>query len=66
MNIIKRLFCNHEWQFVRNIYGDEINHVGGYRSWWSCTKCGARALGQHLYLEPEREKDDIMAGGDRE
>ena len=32
MNIIKYLFCKHEYEFIRNIYGDEINHVGGARS----------------------------------
>lgn len=40
MNIIKRLFCTHEYEFVRNIYGDEINWAGGKRSWWRCRKCG--------------------------
>ena len=45
----KRLFCRHEYEFVRNIYGDEINHVGGYRSWWRCKKCGRMALGECLH-----------------
>jgi uncharacterized ferritin-like protein (DUF455 family) len=33
--------------FVRNIYGDEINHVGGHRSWWRCTVC------EREWTEPE-------------
>ena len=39
MKWIKRLFCEHEYEFVRNIYGDEINACGGYRSIWKCKKC---------------------------
>lgn len=30
----------HEWQFVRNIYGDEINWCGGARSIYRCFGCG--------------------------
>lgn len=37
---IKSLFCEHEYEFVRNIYVDEINACGGYRSIWKCKKCG--------------------------
>ena len=40
MNFIKRLCCEHEYEFVRNIHGDEINWCGGYRSIWRCKKCG--------------------------
>lgn len=57
MNIIKRLFCRHEYEFVRNIYGDEIIHAGYNRSWWRCKKCGKRALDPHLYLELEHRKE---------
>jgi hypothetical protein len=32
--------CEHDYEFVRNIYGDEINACGGYRSIWKCKKCG--------------------------
>jgi len=38
MNWFKK--CEHEYEFVRNIYGDEINWCGGYRSIWKCKKCG--------------------------
>lgn len=40
MNIIKRLFCTHDYVFVYNLYGDEINHAGSKRNWWRCRKCG--------------------------
>jgi hypothetical protein len=40
MNFIKRLCCEHEYEFVRNIHGDEINWCGGHRSIWRCKKCG--------------------------
>lgn len=34
------IVCKHEFEFVENIYGDAIIHVGGDRSWWQCKKCG--------------------------
>lgn len=42
MNWFKRLFkrCEHDYEFVRNIYGDEINFRNGNRSEWRCKKCG--------------------------
>jgi hypothetical protein len=40
MNILKRLFCKHEFEWQHNIYGDEINYCGGKRSIWKCKKCG--------------------------
>jgi len=48
MNIIKQLFCKHDYEYVHNIYGDEINYCGGYRSLWKCKKCGKL---QYLYQE---------------
>lgn len=51
--LLKRLFCRHEMVFERNIYGDEINAAGGYRSWWRCKKCGCRRLDPHLYPEKD-------------
>jgi len=57
MSIIKRLFCWHEYEFVRNIYGDEIVHAGYNRSWWRCKKCGKWRLDPHLYLELEHRKE---------
>lgn len=55
IRLIKRLLCKHEYEFVRNIYGDEINHSGGMRSLWKCPKCGRTFLDPHLYKN-ENEK----------
>jgi hypothetical protein len=41
------LFCNHDYAFVRNIYGDEINLTNG-RSWWKCEKCGQFKIEERL------------------
>lgn len=38
-NIISKYVCDHEYKFVRNIYGDEINQHNGMRSIWKCIKC---------------------------
>lgn len=40
MNWFKRLFCSHRFEFVRNIYGDEIIERGWKRSIWRCSVCG--------------------------
>lgn len=37
--LIQKIRCNHEYKWVRNIYGDEINSTGGKRSIWKCFKC---------------------------
>lgn len=55
MSIFKRLFCKHDYQWVRNIYGDEIIYLGLKRSEWQCSKCGKIKLEKHLY-EKEAEK----------
>ena len=54
MGFLKRLLCNHELEWERNIYGDEINHMGGCRSLYVCKKCGKRIPYPHLY-EPDRK-----------
>lgn len=41
--------CEHEYVFIRNIYGDEINRCGGYRSQWQCMKCGKYMYSKTLY-----------------
>lgn len=51
---LKSMFCDHKgWAhvFLRNIYGDEINHRNGKRSMWSCTHCGGVIY--KAYLEKE-------------
>lgn len=37
--LIQNIGCEHEYEFVRNIYGDEINHRNRMRSEWKCIKC---------------------------
>ena len=40
IQFIKNLFCKHkDLEFVRNIYGDEINAMNGQRSIWYCSDC---------------------------
>ena len=53
MNWLKNLFkkCEHDYEFVRNIYGDEINYRNGYRSEWKCKKCGKLQWRLSLYQE---------------
>jgi hypothetical protein len=50
--LLQRLRCSwfgHQLEHWRNIYGDEINHMGGKRSIWTCTKCGVYKLRPELY-----------------
>jgi ribosomal protein L37AE/L43A len=49
MSILKRLFCGHNLEFVRNIYGDEIIERGWKRSLWRCSKCGAMVAKDALH-----------------
>lgn len=42
MIFFKRLFCKHEYEFVRNVYGDEIIIWDWNRSLWACKHCGRR------------------------
>ena len=60
MNWFKGLFkkCEHEYEFVRNIYGDEINYRGGYRSIWKCKKCGKIEYREHLQTSICEKLDD--------
>lgn len=54
MNIIRQLFCKHDYKFVRNIYGDEIRYLGWKRSEWRCSKCGKLKLEDNLFKEAEK------------
>lgn len=38
--IFKTLFCKHKFEFVRNLYGDQIIEWGYKRSIHKCAKCG--------------------------
>lgn len=57
---LKKLWCTHDKQsFVRNIYGDEINHVSlnrVYRSWWECDECGKRIPHEKLISKEQEEE----------
>lgn len=50
-----KLFCKHDYQFYRNIYGDEINHFllihKIYRSIDRCTKCGKLKYKEELHKD---------------
>ena len=46
-------YCKHEYEWERNIYGDEINIVSGKRSWWRCRKCGKHKAMPELRLDLE-------------
>lgn len=52
-----RLFhrCKHEYQWKRNIHGDEINWLSTaheiFRSVWKCKECGKTQLRNGLYNE---------------
>jgi len=38
---IEQLFCQHlNCTMVRQVYGDEINYLGGKRTIMKCNKCG--------------------------
>ena len=63
MNIIswfKQIKCKHEYKFVRNIYGDEINWCGGYRSVWRCNKCGKIEYRKYLQTSTILDKLDKL------
>lgn len=57
MNWLISLFCRHDFVFVRNFYGDEINSWGGKRSLWRCCKCGRiQARGNLFQATSERAR----------
>ena len=49
------LFCKHSYSHLRNIYGDEINHLGK-RSIFVCKKCGKIKYGNLLYYLDDNER----------
>lgn len=40
LKILKKIFCKHDYKFVRLLYGDEINEHCGKRKEYCCVKCG--------------------------
>lgn len=56
IKLFKKLLCNHEsLEFVRNIYGDEINLISPpnktIRSIWKCKNCGKIFYKSNLKLD---------------
>ena len=52
----KMITCKHvEVDFIRNIYGDEINFRNGNRSEFKCNRCGRIVYKKELY-DKEKEK----------
>ena len=67
--MIKKLFCKHEYVFLRNIYGDEIifGTPNFNRSIYRCSKCNKIHFGDNLEYNittsaghPTNEGDDIV------
>ena len=56
---IKSLRCKHDYRFVRNLYGDEINLYGGARSVWQCANCGKLQFRSNLFNEDKVVVTDI-------
>lgn len=66
MQFFRRLFCQHEFDFVRNIHGDEIIECGWKRSIWKCRKCGKINLGDLLHESPNAELRCAPSGASNE
>lgn len=43
--------CNHNFVFVRNIYGDEMIEYNYNRSLWQCTECEICKLSRGLHCQ---------------
>lgn len=48
IQLVKQFFCDHDYEFVRNFYGDQINQHDGMRSEWKCKKCGHTQYREYL------------------
>lgn len=57
---IQNFGCEHEYVFIRNIYGDEINRCGGYRSQWQCMKCGKYMYSKDLYSDANKTLKETL------
>ena len=40
MKLLKMLFCHHQYEYIKTLYGDEINAHNGKRKECRCKKCG--------------------------
>lgn len=57
---IQKIGCKHDYIFIRNIYGDEINQRGGNRSLWQCMKCGKYMYSKALYSKCNRNLKETL------
>ena len=58
---LRWFFCDHKGcdkVFIRNIYGDEINHRNGNRSMWSCSHCGGVIFEVHVEEKTKAKQGD--------
>lgn len=53
MWIIKQLLCKHEYDFLTNIHGDGIIHLGWKRSIWQCSKCNKIHFHNRVNMDKE-------------
>jgi hypothetical protein len=51
---LRRLFCQHDWSFAGNLYGDQIIEWGGKRSVWTCVKCDKTVARDKLHIEDDK------------
>ena len=57
---LQKYCCEHDYEFVRNIYGDEINQCGGYRSIWQCCKCGKYMYSETLHSKGNKNLKETL------
>ena len=59
--LLDQIKCNHldkPLEFIRNIHGDEINHLNA-RSIWKCPDCGKIILRSQLYEKIKPYKKNL-------
>lgn len=58
--MLRKILCKHkDIEFIRNVYGDEINQLSGkniVRSIWNCKNCGKIIYKGDLYMENDKEE----------
>lgn len=48
-------FCDHDFEFEKNLFGDSINFHNGKRSMFICKKCGKVKFGDELVRDDNGE-----------
>ena len=56
LEIYKSILCKHDFEFVRNIYGDQIRYNSWNRSMWKCKKCGKLKYKQNLFNDDYKQE----------